>query len=187
MNRRRLLALLGVGSVGGVAFLSGEDGPLVIGADPEEDRTPTSPPPTERDGDASNWGRRLQSELGDRSRYGDVSYASTAMTVTVEDSDLLSTVEVEPSDVTGDLFRFTTPDRTALDETVALVRGTLQVSGNASFTASVDGTPVDFSGGQSAVGSFAAATGTHPDRPALLLVRANDPDRLSDVVGPVDG
>jgi len=191
MNRRRLLALLGVGSAGAVAVLSGEDGQLVIGSEPEpdEDRPPTSPSaPGDGDGDeSSSWGRRLQSELGDRSDYGDVSYATAATTVTVEDSDLLSTVAVEPGDGPGDLFRFTAPDRTALDQTVALVSGALRLSADVSFTASIDGGSVDFSGGTSAIGPFAGATGVHPDEPELVLVRASDPDRLADVVESVDG
>jgi hypothetical protein len=180
VNRRALLALLGVGSVGGAAVVLSRQNPQDGSTDddsPNQTSTATAP----EEGTSADWGHRLQSELGDRSTYGNVSYATTAQSVDIEESDLLTAVGVEPVTSESDLFWFRAPERTALEETVALVRGTFRIGHAVSFTASLDGASIPFSGGPSAMGPFAAAVGRHPTEPEVLVVRASEADRLAEV------
>jgi len=179
MKRRSLLALLGLGSVGGAA--------VVLSDDKRPRRSLGSASDTLNDSDGTaGWGRQLQSELGDRSRYGAVSFAKTAATVDVENDDFLSSVAIEPAATGGDLFRFQVDDQASLRETVALVEGTLRVAEEVSFTATLGDTSIEFTGGASAIGEFAAARGTHPDTPEVIVVRATSTDRLTEVLDSVD-
>ncbi|WP_436910559.1 hypothetical protein [Halosimplex marinum] len=175
MKRRTLLALLGAGSAGGAAVLYPERTESLVGGGTGPEDAPAEGP--------SDWGRRLQSELDDPS-YGDVSFATTARSVTVDD-DVLSAVDVEPS-ASGDAFLFEAASRDGAERFAAMLDGTLGLGTDVEFRASVDGETVRFAGGESAVGPVAGASAVREAEPVVVLVRASDPADLESVAASLE-
>lgn len=181
MNRRSLLGLLGLASVGGAATLLSDDLTSLVDSDMQSGST-TTPTPTPNAEDTTwNWGSELQSRLNQSSEYGDITYASTATTTTVETSGTLSEITIQPADTDGDLFRFTMDTEGTPRDFEELVTATLRLASDRSFTATLDDTSVALVGGEADIGSFAAATGVHPNREEVVLLRADQEERLADV------
>jgi len=166
MKRRSLFALLGLGSAGGAAAWLTRDNISL------EEFSGDQAPTLDDNLTFSDWGNEMQSELSDTSAYGQVSFATEANRVNIENDEQISVVSVEPITSDSDLFRFTTTSKSAVSDVLDLVAGTLRFSGELEFTVTLDGTSVDFTGGESAVGDFAGATGVHPDNNTIYIIRA---------------
>lgn len=193
MKRRSILALLGLGGAGSAAYVASEGVPIG-GFAPIDDsgpvdgvQTPSGAETDANDAEIVEWEQQLQSDLSERPGYGDISFATDSETVEIETNSLLSTVSVEPGEEDGDLFRFRATSQSRLAELVPLVEGTLRVSEEVSFTTDIDDATVSFSGGESAIGELAAAIGTHPDSPEVLVVRASEPQQLEAIAESASG
>lgn len=182
MKRRSLLALLGVGTVGGAGLVVTDTISLPEGSrDPgPQQGTPTETPNAEDT--STDWGSQLQSRLNSRPAYGEVSFATATETATITDVEFVEEVQVEPADTDGDLFRFSVPDSAEITTIETLVDGLVRPDADISVETTLDGVSVTFTGGSSAVGSFVSATAQHPTERELLLARAATEDDLTTVI-----
>ena len=170
MKRRSVLALLGVGAVGGTGLFISEDISLPNEVNPDVEDTFT------------DWGKQLQSRLNSQPAYGNITYATDTETATVTGVEFLEEIHVESADTTGDVIRFRVPDSTEISTAEQLVVGITNPDGNISIETTLDGSMVTFSGGEARVGSFVSASSLHPTEPVVVLVRATNEEELSTII-----
>lgn len=170
MKRRSILALLGVGAVGGTGLYISEDISLPDEVDADVEDTFT------------DWGDQLQSRLNNQPAYGNITYATDTETATVTDVDFLEEIRVEPADTIGDVIRFRVPDSSELSTVHQLVVGITSPDGNITIETALDDRTVTFTGGKARIGSFVSASSLHPTEPVVILVRAPNERELSTVI-----
>lgn len=182
MKRRSLLALLGVGSLGGAGlFVAGDISLPGSGGDSDSQQgTPTATPNAEDT--STDWGSQLQSRLHSQPVYGDVSFATESATATITDEEFVDEIRVDPADTEGDLFRFSVPDAAEITTVEQLTEGLVRPDGDISVEATLDGMSVTFTGGPATVGDFVSAMAQHPTERELLLARGASEDELTTVI-----
>lgn len=182
MKRRSLLALFGVGTLGGAGLFVAEDISLPGGnGEPESQRgTPTATPNAEDS--STDWGGQLQSRLNSQPAFGKVSFATAAETATITDIEFLQEIRVEPASSEGDLFRFSVPDSAEMATIEQLAEGLVRPDSEITIETTLDEESVTFTGGTAAVGNFVCVTAQHPTRSELLLARASEESELTTVV-----
>lgn len=186
MNRRSLLALLGVGTLGGAGLFIADE--VSLPGESNDSRSqqgaPTATPNAEDT--STDWGRQLQSRLNSQPSFGDVSFVTAMGTANITDADFVQEIRVEPADAEGDLFRFSAPDSAALSTVKRLTEGFVRPDGEITVETTLNDVSVTFTGGTAKLGNYVSATAQHPTKQELLLPRATNKDELMNVIESIE-
>jgi hypothetical protein len=178
MNRRRLLAVLGLGSVGGLGVL---DQTGVVDVDDRiTDALDAGGTAGDGDGYVSQTAELVDAIDEDRTRmpapFAEFSFASEHEEFTTPESRYFDAVAVTPADGTpGDTLRVTPAAENSAPEIATLLRDVWTVGTDHAYAIQVGETSVAFEGGTQ--GEVAALVGTHQagdEESVVLVARAPD-------------
>lgn len=165
-NRRRFLAVLGLGGAAWFAASSGLAGDVL----PSSNDSST-------DAESFDASARARNELGGRrERRPDFEFDYDPVEARFDESELFDRAQARPADDgTGDVLQFTPGERSA-DELADLLKTIWNVDASTTASTTVDGATVELTGGVAFGTTSLVGTASLADEPTVLAVRGESPE-----------
>lgn len=180
MNRRQLLALLGVGGTGAITYHV-TDG---FSSQPLDRDEGTDDDPDEISRLSDGWEAEMQEAIDELDvEYGRPQFATTRTSHAFDDEDVVSELVIEPRvDGTADWIEAVPAAGVDAEDVVNVLRGAWGIDGDRTTMVTTDDGTVTLSGDESTASDFVAYVGTTDETGTVVAVRGANEETVADAV-----